>query len=111
MVTEAARHRDEDPPRIKDPLPGDLAVMRGTPFPATTMIHSNDAADRTALSIRSKGGANHHIWNNNGTWWVHYTIHLPDYTARRVRQSLRTRDVAEARRRRDELLSRFPSAR
>jgi len=96
-----------------NPLPGDLAVMRGNPFPTTTMIHTNDtAADPTpALSIRTKGGENHHIWNNNGTWWVHYTIHLPDYTARRVRQSLRTRDVTEARLRRDAILGRFPAAR
>ena len=44
---------------------------------------------------------NRHIWNNNGTWWLHYTLHLADYTKRRVRESLRTRDVEEARRRRD----------
>ena len=76
------------------------------------MIHSNDtAAAAASLSLRSTGGENHHIWNNNGTWWVHYTIHLPDYTARRVRRSLRTRDVAEARVRRDELLRGFPPAR
>lgn len=76
------------------------------------MIHSNDTAAVTpSLSLRSTGGENHHIWNNNGTWWVHYTLHLPDYTARRVRQSLRTRDVAEARIRRDALLRGFPHAR
>ena len=46
----------------------------------------------------------HHLWNNNGTWWVHYTLHLPDYTAKRVRRSLRTREVDEAIRRRDDLL-------
>lgn len=76
------------------------------------MIHSNDtAAAHASLSLRSTGGENHHIWNNNGTWWVHYTLHLPDYTARRVRASLRTKDVAEARARRDELLRSFPGAR
>ena len=76
------------------------------------MIHSNETAAGTAsLSLRSTGGENHHIWNNNGTWWVHYTVHLPDYTARRVRRSLRTRDVAEARARRDELLRGFPRSR
>jgi len=31
----------------------------------------------------------HHLWNNNGTFWCHYTLHFPDYTKRRVRQSLR----------------------
>ena len=48
---------------------------------------------------------NHHLWNNRGTWWCHFTLHRPDYTAERVRVSLRTRDVIEARRRRDQLLS------
>lgn len=76
------------------------------------MIHSHETADALPIaSLRFRGGENHHIWNNNGTWWVHYTVHLPDYTARRVRQSLRTKDVAEARARRDELLRRFPRAR
>ena len=22
----------------------------------------------------------HNIWNNNGTWWLHATVHHPDYT-------------------------------
>lgn len=48
---------------------------------------------------------NHHLWNNRGTWWCHFTLHRPDYTSERVRVSLRTRDVLEARRRRDQLLS------
>jgi len=51
------------------------------------------------------GNPNRHIWNNNGTWWLHYTVHLPDYTKRRVRESLGTRDVEEARRRRDQRLA------
>lgn len=50
---------------------------------------------------------NHHLWNNRGTWWCHFTLHRPDYTSERVRVSLRTRDLTLARRRRDELLSRF----
>ncbi|MDF1658487.1 MAG: hypothetical protein P1U58_12805 [Verrucomicrobiales bacterium] len=47
---------------------------------------------------------NHHLWNNRGTWWCHFTIHRPDYTSERVRVSLKTRDVELARARRDELL-------
>ena len=46
----------------------------------------------------------HHLWNNNGTWWCHYTEHLPDYTKRRVRRSLRTADRAIARFLRDSVL-------
>lgn len=47
----------------------------------------------------------HHIWNNNGTWWCHFTVHHADYTAERVRVSLHTRDLAEARRRRDFIMA------
>ncbi len=60
----------------------------------------------TRLSLRVKGdNPLHHLWNNNGTWWIHYTVHLADYTAKRVRQSLATQEVSEAIRRRDELLN------
>ena len=43
----------------------------------------------------------HNIWNNNGTWWCHFTVHNPDYTKERVRVSLHTKDRDEARARRD----------
>jgi hypothetical protein len=60
----------------------------------------------TQLSPRtnSRSADDHHIWNNNGTWWCHYTIHKADYTKQRIRVSLGTRDRQEARRRRDQLL-------
>ncbi len=48
---------------------------------------------------------NHHLWENHGTWWMHYTLHLPDFTKRRIRQSLATKRVGIARRRRDAVLS------
>ena len=47
----------------------------------------------------------HHLWCNNGTWWVHYTLHF-DHRKRRIRRSLKTSDLTEAVRRRDELLAR-----
>jgi hypothetical protein len=57
------------------------------------------------VSIRIKGdNPNHHLWNNNGTWFIHYTEHLPDFTKRRIRASLNTKCVVEARRRRDECI-------
>ena len=31
----------------------------------------------------------HHLWCNNGTWWVHYTLNF-DFRTRRVRRSLET---------------------
>jgi hypothetical protein len=49
---------------------------------------------------------NHHLWNNHGTWWIHYTVpHGP--TKEPVRQSLATRCLNEARRKRDALFEAF----
>jgi hypothetical protein len=58
---------------------------------------------KAALRIDSSN-PNHHLYLNNGTWWIHYTVHLADYTAKRIRESLGTRDLLEARLRRDLLL-------
>jgi len=57
------------------------------------------------LSIRTSCNPFHHLWNNNGTWWCHYTEHLLDHTKRRVRRSLHTSDSGIARVLRDSLLS------
>jgi len=59
---------------------------------------------KTTLAVRITGNPDHHLWNNNGTWWAHYTEHLPDYTKRRVRRSLHTKDLGIARVLRDSLL-------
>ena len=60
--------------------------------------------DTTAISRRQKtAGDNHHLWNNHGTWWLHYTVHRPDYTKARIRLNLRTRDLETARRERDRI--------
>ena len=67
-----------------------------------------DAIDMSSatLSIRVKrGNPDHHLWNNHGTWWLHYTLHLPDYTTRRIRKNLRTRDLDQARTLCDEFLA------
>ncbi len=68
-----------------------------------TMINTNEStAPAPKLSIRvSEENRLHHLWNNNGTWWLHYTEHLADFTKRRVRRSLRTHDLELAIRRRD----------
>jgi len=60
---------------------------------------------KTKPAIRVRGqNPDHHLWNNNGTFWCHYTEHLPDYTKRRVRRSLSTADRAIARFLRDSVL-------
>ncbi len=60
------------------------------------------------LSLRiSHDNPNHHLWNNNGTWFVHYTVCEPGYSGTRRRHSLRTDDLHEARQRRDRLFARM----
>jgi hypothetical protein len=56
-----------------------------------------------AIRVRQEN-PNHHLWDNNGTWFLHYTVHKSNFTKARVRQSLRTKSPATARRLRDRLL-------
>jgi hypothetical protein len=66
--------------------------------PRIAMTHS--------LAIRlNPANPDHHLWNNNGTWFVHYTIHPSPFTKQRLRKSLQTKSIIEARLRRDQLLS------
>jgi hypothetical protein len=44
---------------------------------------------------------NHHLWNNHGTWFLHYTVHPTPFTKERIRRSLGTKDIRIARERRD----------
>ena len=60
-------------------------------FPSIRVDQSNDT---------------HHLWCNNGTWWLHYTAHF-DHRVRRIRKSLRTRLLSEAILWRDEHLRRI----
>ena len=57
---------------------------------------------RPKLAIRIDGSnLDHHLWNNHGTWWIHYTVLVNGAWQRRVRRSLATRSVEEARELRD----------
>lgn len=77
---------------------------RGVVNPNHDIIMNTIAAP--VISRRQKlAGPNHHLWNNHGTWWFHGTLHLPDYTSRRVRVNLRTDDLSSARRHRDSILA------
>ena len=50
---------------------------------------------------------NHHLWKNGRLWWLAVTLLHDGWRQERVRQSLGTDDVVEARRRRDLVLARF----
>lgn len=61
--------------------------------------------NNAALAIRvRKDNPNHHLWDNNGTWFIHYTVHQSDFTKSRVRESLGTKSLAAARRLRNRIL-------
>ena len=60
---------------------------------------------RLAAKIR-ESNPNHHLFNNNGTWWVQITVHCGP-VSERIRRSLKTRDLSEARRKRDTLIQRL----
>ena len=56
-----------------------------------------------SLSIRvDEANPDHHLWNNNGTWWCHYTLHRGP-RKQRCRVSLETGLLRKARLRRDRL--------
>ena len=50
------------------------------------------------LSLRTNPeNPNHHLWNNNGTWFIHYVVHPTPITKERIRKSLGTKSLTEAR--------------
>jgi len=60
----------------------------------------------TLASLRiSDANPNHHLWNNNGTWFLHYTVYPTPFTKERIRRSLGTKDVNIARERRDQFFN------
>lgn len=67
---------------------------------ATSQVFENEPID-----------PDHHLWRNGRLWWVAFTVHLPGWQKERIRTSLGTPDIHEARRRRDELLARYPQIR
>ena len=63
-------------------------------------------AERSAIRIAAEN-PNHHLWNNHGTWFLHYTVHPTQFTKERIRRSLGTKDLQLARTRRDVFFAHF----
>lgn len=49
----------------------------------------------------------HHLWRNGRYWWVAFTLIHAGWRQERVRRSLKTTDVSEARQRRDALFAQY----
>ena len=58
----------------------------------------------------NRANADHHLWNNHGTFWVHYTVYPTPIQKQRVRASLRTKSLDEAREKRDSLFLQLATA-
>ena len=50
---------------------------------------------------------NHHLWKNGRLWWIAFTLIHDGWRQERIRQSLGTDSLPEARRRRDAILGLF----
>lgn len=62
--------------------------------------------NQPTLAVRiNLDNPDHHLWNNHGQWWLHFTLPQPNFTKRRVRRSLGTAGLEDARQIRDFLLS------
>jgi hypothetical protein len=71
------------------------------PFRRTSALRKKAAKDHATDRFRN---LNHHLWNNNGTWFIHYTIYPTLFTKERHRASLGTHDLETARAARDVIL-------
>jgi hypothetical protein len=61
--------------------------------------------NRTASIRITEANPDHHLYDNNGTWYVHYTQYVQRVIQERVRRSLKTKCLETARSRRDQILN------
>ncbi len=67
------------------------------------------AAGDAGFPAPADADPNHHLWRNGRLWWIAFTVHR-GHLQERVRFSLGTDDVAQARRRRDAFLRLYAEA-
>lgn len=68
----------------------------------------NTLAALSGIRVRAEN-PNHHLWNNHGTWFLHYTVHPTPFTKERIRRSLGTKCLETARQRRDAFFAQLAS--
>jgi len=61
------------------------------------------------IEIPREADPNHHLWRNGRLWWIAFTVHR-GHRQERIRSSLGTADVEEARHRRGAILELFAAA-
>jgi hypothetical protein len=70
------------------------------------MIITKNIGEISFRTLKSSG-ENHHLWSNNGIWNLNFTIHPTPKTKQRIRISLETKSVVEARKIRDIFFNKF----
>ena len=110
--------RDSPEPRTKNAPEDETDLMPRSVFCFQTLTRDNSHKETSRImnSLASVPGIrvraenpNHHLWNNHGTWFLHYTVHPTPFTKERIRRSLGTKDVKIARERRDTFFNHLAS--
>ena len=102
------RRTENAPEDEADLMPGRFFVFflpRTVPHELRNMKSTNSLP---GIRVRAEN-PNHHLWNNHGTWFLHYTVHPTPFTKERIRRSLGTKDIKVARARRDAFFAQLSS--
>ncbi len=68
-------------------------------------VPATEKTKQAGLAMRSvEANPNHHIWNNNGVWFCNLMVKTAGGESKRIRESLHTKNVDEARIRRDAMI-------
>ena len=86
---------------------GGVARHARTAFESRPPVGATRASVELASSRAFASNPNHHLWRNGRLWWIAFTLIHDGWRQERVRQSLGTDNLPEARRRRDAMLSIF----
>jgi len=102
---------------VESPLPSPVASpLPAAPARAVPSFRQGGypSARRASVELTSSravaSNPNHHLWKNGRLWWIAFTLLHDGWRQERVRQSLGTDNLLEARRRRDAILSLFSPA-
>ena len=105
------------PKGLNEGLPAPLGGLRSARPWLRVLLHRkgtsimSQTASKPAVHLVSKGRdsrPNHHLTNNNGTWWCQITIHQGPFS-RRLRFSLGTGELERARALRDRVFANLTS--
>jgi hypothetical protein len=76
-------------------------------LPQPSLASTRRPSIELASSRAFASNPNHHLWRNGRLWWIAFSLLHDGWRQERIRQSLGTDNLIEARRRRDAILSIF----